>query len=322
MPEEAEEVPVFVVTIDSQRYAGTAEDLRRHGFRPRPFRGVDGRQAATRARPDVTPFARHLSPDKVLGTTLSHLQLARDLSVAWPTGASAVLVLEDDALVAGATPRLLAELARGSAGWDAMRLYCQGRCAPEARIFAGSTAAYLLSERGARRMATFRAVYFSDMQLSSTELVTRNGPRLFTTTDPRGSFLVGDQGLSFWFQQSFLRVPGLGATVTLGGAVMLLFALGVAGWALRNALPLTVLFCAGVLLAALAALYGRAHGIGVVGREQRGWVVATTLGASAAAAGLLFFLGNGGGPWACAVPVLFFSETMAVLGCMGLATVH
>ena len=322
MPEEAEEVPVFVLTIDSHRYAGTAEDLRRHGFRPRPFRGVDGRQAATRARPDVTPFARHLSPDKVLGTTLSHLQLARDLSVAWPTGASAVLVLEDDALVAGATPRLLAELARGSAGWDAMRLYCQGRCAPEARIFAGSTAAYLLSERGARRMATFRAVYFSDMQLSSTELVTRNGPRLFTTTDPRGSFLVGDQGLSFWFQQSFLRVPGLGATVTLGGAVMLLFALGVAGWALRNALPLTVLFCAGVLLAALAALYGRAHGIGVVGREQRGWVVATTLGASAAAAGLLFFLGNGGCPWACAVPVLFFSETMAVLGCMGLATVH
>jgi hypothetical protein len=171
-------------------------------------------------------------------------------------------------------------------------------------------------------MATFRAVYHADMQLSSTELLTRNGPRLFTTIDPRGSFLVGDQSLSFWFQQPFLRVPGLGATVTLGSAVLLLFALGVAGWALRNALPLMVLFCVGVLLAALAALYGRAHGIGVERREEKGRVVATTLGASAAAAGLLFFLGHGGGPWACAVPVLFFAETMAVLGCMGLATVH
>jgi len=320
----AEVVPIFVITIDPRRYEDTAADLRSHGFRPRPYRGVNGVLEETRLRADVTPFARHLSPDKVLGTTLSHLQLARDLAAAWPPGAAAVLVLEDDALVSGATPEHLVRLAGSSETWDALRVYCQGLCAPEARLFSGSAAAYLLSERGARRMATFRAVYFSDMQLSSSEMVTYNGPKLFTTRDPRSSLLlVGDQPMSFWLRQPFLRSPVGGSTVSLGGAALVLAVLAALGWVLRRACPLSVCVCGGALLAALVALYGRAHGFGVVRRGREGRVAGTTLGAGLAVVALVVLLGNGERiAWTWALPVLLVLEMGIAMGVMGLATVH
>jgi hypothetical protein len=314
----AEDLPIFVLTIDPQRYAATAAELRRHGLAARPYHGVVGKAPTTRHRPDLSFFARHFSPDAVLGAALSHLQLANELAEAWPPGAPAVLVLEDDVLVAGATPQMLASLARGAGDWDVLKLYCQGRCAPRARLFSGSGAAYLLSQWGARRVAALHAVYYFDMQLSSPELCTLNGPQLFTTRDPRGALLIGDQSLSFWLKQACLRVPGLGVTVTLGGVALALASLAVLGWMLRSPCPVVALVGISLPLAALCAIYSRAHGLAAVRREGR--VLAVTVGAAVACAGLLLLMGRGEAAWAWAVPALLFLEVTLCVGCMGLAS--
>jgi hypothetical protein len=160
------------------------------------------------------------------------------------------------------------------------------------------------------------------MQLSSPDMRTYNGPKLFTTRDPRGSFLIGDQSPSFWLQQSFLRVPGVGCTVTLGGAALALAVLVAVGWLLRRMCPLAVFVGGSALLAALAALYGRAHGFGVVRREQRRGAVALTLGAASVATALLLLLARGELAWVWTLPVLFALELTVAVGALGLATMH
>jgi len=310
--------PIYVISIDPRRYARTAAELRAHGLEPTLFEGTDGTAPPLREDWDVSRFARHFCPAKTLGCALSHLRLARTLARAWPA-ADAVLVLEDDVRVTGATPAALAALARTAADWDVLRLYCQGRCAPHARLFAGSAAAYLLSRRGAAALAGLQAVYHVDMQLGGLRAV--NGPRLFSTLDCRDGFLIGDQRLQFWLHQPFLRLPGCGRDVSfglgLGGALALL---ALCAW-LRGRRPALALVGALAVLAAFAALYERAHGPTVRRTHQR-TAAALTLGAAALVGAVAWALQRGRLHLAVAAPLLFVLETSVVAGLIGLASLE
>lgn len=312
-------VPVHVISIDAARYAAVALELRRHGFVAEPFWGVVGSAPDVRRRADVTPLARYFCTDKMLGCALSHLELARRLAAAWPTRTTAVLILEDDALVAGASPPLVAALAAAAPTWDILRLYCQGRCSPHARLFAGSTAAYLLSEAGARKLARHRAFYHIDMHHSGGGLRTVNGPRLFSTRDERTAGpLVGDQTLQFWLQQPILRVPGLGCPVTLAGALLAIAALLALGVLLGRRYPARVLLYGTAAVAVIVAWYERAYGYAEVQAAYRWPAAALTVGACVVLGGVWALART----WLVLLPLLFVLEVTAVAGAVGLASVH
>lgn len=322
MATRALHVPVYVVSIDDDRYTATERELHTRGFAPRLYRGVDGRTPGLRECPDVTPFARHCCTDKMLGCALSHLRLARQLTAAWPDGALAVLVVEDDVLVKSATPADVAELAASAADWDIRRLYCQGRCAPTSRLFAGSTAAYLLSRHGARKLARQRAVYHIDMQQSARDLRTLNGPQLFSTRDARCGPLVGDQSLSFWLGQPVLRTPGFGQTVSLAGALAGLLGAACLGFWYGLRQPRVALVGACAVAAALVALYERAYGYSEVQRGRRRAAATLTLAAGSMAGILAEQMGGGRMPLHWGLPLLFVLENTTLAGLLGLASVH
>jgi hypothetical protein len=215
--------PAFVLSMDPRRLRVTLEALRRSGVEAEHFPAVDGRDAALRARPEVSPFARHFCPDKTLGIALSHRAVASRF-LRLPGRPPWCLTLEDDAVpLADADddlPAALLQCARAHAGLDYVRLHCQGPCF-RGSPFEGSMAAYLLSRRGAKKLLGLPVFWHADLELNRPHF-SGGLRRLFTTRDarPDGALLLGDQRAGFWAAQPFLRLPGAGGG---GGGVTLSF---------------------------------------------------------------------------------------------------
>ena len=123
---------------------------------------------------------------------------------------------------------LLACAAR-HADQDYVRLYCQGACRSDAALLQGSTAAYLLSRRGAQKLRAMPLFWHVDVQLNAPHFQGGLCP-LFTTRDESTS-LCTREGWRFWASQPYLRAPGLGRTISAGAFYATVGVAAVAAWA-------------------------------------------------------------------------------------------
>ena len=254
------QLPAFVVSMDAQRLGRTREALRAHGIQLTHVPGVDGSDPALRARGDVSRFAKLFCPDKTLGCALAHRAAARALLA---TGAPAGLVLEDDVVVCcdGDLRRELEACAvRRDDAWDVIRLYCQGFCSTnESRgiTMQGSTAAYLLSRQGARRLSELPVWWHVDVELNRPTFRAYVGPTLFGTLDDRSGPTVLGQSVGFWLRQPAVREPLSGATVSFGEAALAFALTGVAAARAGDLIPRATAVRSGLAIAILALVFVR-----------------------------------------------------------------
>jgi hypothetical protein len=240
---------MYMISLSSTRAEATLEELRvKAGLVPHIVSGVDGAKARARADPRLTRFCRLFATDRTIGCALAHHDCAQRIL---DDGHDHGLVVEDDVLVA--TKDLQGDISQclsaAPAGWDFIQLFCQGVCSPRHRIWRGSTAAYLISRKGCRKVANMKIGYHLDWIRNSYRFRTVLGPRLFGTRDPRSAIIFGNQDLSFWMKQEIAQVGPYPMRVS---HIIALMGASVSGmWMLRGAVDNDVLgnFC--LLLLAL-----------------------------------------------------------------------
>ena len=192
------------------RLQQTIEELKCHDVAIKHIPGVDGRTHRNDKR--LTRFGRNFSTDRIIGCALAHNDVAKQIL---QDGVEYGLVLEDDVIVItdDLVARVKQVVASQKASWDIISLFCQGICSDSTRIWHGSTAAYLMSASGAKKMTGMRIGYHADMIRNSLLFNTSLGPQLFTTRDDRSFIPFGNQSFGFWAKQDFIKVGPVTLTV-------------------------------------------------------------------------------------------------------------
>jgi len=213
--------PSFVINLDSQpeRYTQFKErfahtDLKHITRVP----GCNGKQH--RHHHLVNPYVQPFLTDAIIGCGLSHLMLAKRIS---DSNFPFALVLEDDVvpLRNDLTRHMYSYYEQFGDDVDVIRFFCQGICPTNNSRLSGSTAVYLITSKGATKMAGMTLSYHIDVQMNHSSLVIRNvNGDVFKTLDdtkhynfPFLNLPILNQKLGFWGNQTLFRIPILSINV-------------------------------------------------------------------------------------------------------------
>ncbi|NDD93161.1 hypothetical protein EBZ37_13915, partial [bacterium] len=189
--------------------------------------GVVG--ALERQSPELSSSCARFCPDTAIGCGLAHKRLAKAAMQAMETKRygldvdELVLVCEDDVktrqpLTLASDLRQIAATAKGDE--DFILLHTHGnRCRSAgqlgqlqdelSRLWRGSTAAYLVSYSGLKKMARAPLVWHIDYQRNCRAYQCVCGPPLFDTYDSKLPPVLFGQSWTFWQRQPIVRLGNL-----------------------------------------------------------------------------------------------------------------
>ena len=204
-------IDAFVINLDRQidnfyRVKDSMETL--GGFEVQRVSAVDGK------RDHMQTACDSYCPDSARAIALSHKKVAK---MVHDSDKEIVLVLEDDA-----TPiddgtfhdKLRAAIAEAPKDWDMILLYCGSACPKDSvdtTIFTGSTAAYLMSRSGAKKLMDMPVYHQVDMQTSMMPSIKKYKSRenLFVTDESESTNRTTRTSLTEW-PKILLLTPFLG----------------------------------------------------------------------------------------------------------------
>jgi GR25 family glycosyltransferase involved in LPS biosynthesis len=215
--------PCYVINLeqDLENFERQKPFLQEEGLDPIRFIGVDARKKEHEKYPElVTPWCQKTCPFTAIGCGLSHVLLAKKLL---ENGTSMALVLEDDAFpkVCGLQQQIQKTLAETPSDWDMIKLHCSYCVNDSIKSGPASTAAYLLSESGIKKVAEMKVNFHIDKQFSDTKnfKIYKSRWNLFWTDESfssnRGTNsrildiktgLSGEQSLSQSLSYKFFRI--------------------------------------------------------------------------------------------------------------------
>ena len=197
----------FLITMNEERKRHTIDELKKVNIKPEIISGVDG--STNRNNNHLTSFCKTMCTDRIIGCALAHRNVMEKLV---KDELDYALVVEDDIIIENPTTfdddinKVLNEYEDKE--WDFISLFCQGICLENSsnRFLNGSTAAYLISNRGAQKMLNGKIAYHADIIRQNLSMNSFLGPQLFSTLDPRNGILLGNQEIKFWLNQDAIQV--------------------------------------------------------------------------------------------------------------------
>jgi GR25 family glycosyltransferase involved in LPS biosynthesis len=207
--------PSFVINLDSQpeRYDQFKERFSHTDLKDiTRIPGCDGPKY--RHHPLVNAYVRPFLTDAMIGCGLSHIMLAKHIV---DSNFTFALVLEDDVvpLRNDLTRQMYSYYEQFGKDVDVIRFFCQGVCPTNNSRLSGSTAVYLITRTGAKKIAGMTLSYHIDVQMNNSSLVIRNiNGDVFKTLDdtkhynfPFLNISIMNQKLGFWGNQALFRIP-------------------------------------------------------------------------------------------------------------------
>ena len=180
---------------DYDRYVTLKNKLNRIGISPIRYDAIDGRDIPQKYEKDMTYLSKLFSTDSMKGAGLSHLNLIKEFYKKDPNDYA--LILEDDAVPLLKSKDEISHLAHKYSNYDCIVLYIQG-----IRYIYGSTAAYIITKKGAGRMMNNKLLpihidmqlwYLSNLKVKN--VVVEDRLQLFTTDETKSytrSRKIGD----------------------------------------------------------------------------------------------------------------------------------
>ena len=174
-------IPCYIISMDQRRFGRTWRNLKDAGVQGVHAPGVDGKSSRWRD-PTLSLFGNLVAPDHAIGCGLAHVRLAKHILA---EDHALALVVEDDVHVL--SPHTLEAdireaVAKAAPRWEMLQLHCAGLCRDRLPLRT-STAAYLLTREGARKLASMRLHNHIDYTTDSAYIDKRVGPHLFGTYD-------------------------------------------------------------------------------------------------------------------------------------------
>ena len=203
--------PTYVISMDDERYARTLGELASIGIsgdRVTRVEGVDG--ATAREGGNITRGCKLFCTNRMVGCAQAHKNVSRTFLA--ESDHPWALVAEDD-IRALENTTLEAIQAAGEYAIEKdlefLLLFCQGVCDNQSRM-AGSTAAYIITRKGARADQSKPVSGHIDLVRNAENVEMEiNREMLFSTYDARSGICIGNQRASFWLQQDAFRVAGV-----------------------------------------------------------------------------------------------------------------
>jgi GR25 family glycosyltransferase involved in LPS biosynthesis len=212
------------------------KNLEKIGITPIIFEGIDGSKTISEDNKlMVSKGCQYFCPNSAVGIGLSHILLAKKF-LATDTN-DYCLILEDDAKpVYDNTIEMINEtLEDFPSDWEVIKLYCQGPCnydnsskiSPDS--IAGSTCAYLISRKGAEKLAGMKVKWHIDSQFNDFIMYTSNYPLFVPDSIVSSSYsssnvilkiLLGfklnkyDQTVDWYLGNSVFKIPFTSTNIT------------------------------------------------------------------------------------------------------------
>ena len=184
-------LPTFVVTLKDdlgdQRVA-----LEKAGIYSQVFKGVNGKKDEYLGYKDrIEPFCLSTCPKSVMGCGLSHMLLCEQI---YKSGFPLALILEDDAYpmkgidMSHEITKVLNEVPDD---WEIIKLHCDSFCKDGSNStesttfvpFTGSTAAYIVNNRSAKKISESTLKGHIDMQHNKECKIYKSKYNLFKTDE-------------------------------------------------------------------------------------------------------------------------------------------
>lgn len=170
---------------DYERYVILKDRLEKIGITPTRYDAIDGKNIPEKYNSDLTYLSGIFSTDTMKGCGLSHLDVIRNFYNNDPNDYA--LILEDDAIPLFNDKEKIEELVQKYNDYDCILLYTQG-----IRLFYGSTAAYIITKKGAEKVLKYKlppihvdAHLWYVCNLKIKNLMIDEGIQLFSTDEKK-----------------------------------------------------------------------------------------------------------------------------------------
>jgi hypothetical protein len=206
----------YIINLSTQydRYKRTIKNLQNENLYLHRFEAYT-KETAFKYHPDkIHNICKTFCNDVIIGCAMSHIILAKQ--ILQNDSNPFALVLEDDIYIKkeyiGNLKDVVYDEYEKNKNADIILLFCQGVCnISNSNTFTGSTAAYILTKKGASKIANTSVVYHIDWVRNNFDTVI--GKTLFGTYDTKSPFTIGNQSLSFWANQKIVKIYGKDITV-------------------------------------------------------------------------------------------------------------
>ena len=171
------------------------------------FAAIDGSKHTDDS--NVTSLCKQICTKEMIGCALSHIAVANMFS---RSNEDYCVVVEDDVRILNPATFVsdVQRLYRVHEEKEVVRLFCQGLCYTKAR-FAGSTAAYILTRKGASVIKGMKVSYHIDLMLNHLNV---HNEQLVSTYDdervyanPFDNMKIMNQRVGFWGTQTIFQIP-------------------------------------------------------------------------------------------------------------------
>ena len=184
-------LPTFVITLkDDLGEQGVA--LEKAGIYPKMFTGVNGKKDEYLNYKDmIDPFCLSTCPKSVMGIGLSHILLCEHI---YKSGFPLALILEDDAYPVDGIDmslEIIKVLNEVPDDWEIIKLHCDSFCKDGSNSaksttflpYNGSTAAYIVNNRSAKKISEFKLKGHIDIQHIKECKIYKSKRNLFRTDE-------------------------------------------------------------------------------------------------------------------------------------------
>ena len=207
-------IDAYVINLDRQienyqKVENAMNEL--GGFNVQRVSAIDGKRGDHLPYLDseTTWFCKNTCPDSVIAIALSHKKVAQLIQ---DSGVDYALVLEDDTfpIKDNFHEKLQRTLAKVPNDWDIINLYCQGGCPTNSintMYTTGSTAAILVSSRGAKKIIDLKINNHIDVQTNFSLNKYKSFDNLFEVDETDSTNRSSSYTLSANLKQPFLPDP-------------------------------------------------------------------------------------------------------------------
>ena len=190
------------------------------------FDAVNGKEIK-KWQANIHPFCKMFCTDKMVGIGLSHIKIADYL---YSQNLDYALVLEDDIKtksnrnLENDLNEIIKTVLEQDPNWDIIILHRQGLGITYKKTrnqLVGSTAAYLISKSGMKKISQLQLSWHIDYNRNSKIFNTYMGPNLFDTYELESSFnifnkpVIFGKSFHFWINQHFANIPILNCNVSV-----------------------------------------------------------------------------------------------------------
>ena len=187
------------------------------------FVAIDGSKHTDHS--NVTSLCKQICTKEMIGCALSHIAVANVFS---RSNEDYCVVVEDDVRILNPSTFVsdVQRLYRVHKEKEVVRIFCQGLCYTKAR-FAGSTAAYILTRKGASVIKGMKVSYHIDLMLNHLNI---HNEQLVSTYDdervyanPFDNMKIMNQRVGFWGTQTIFQIPYTTVKVNFKKLILFVF---------------------------------------------------------------------------------------------------